>query len=84
MMGVETQKCPAALIYNMMLFDMVDGDKISHREIFYSTDPPHSPEKGNGGVGPYTFDEAATASRYLNLYYSHLFNHWYIFTFFKI
>jgi hypothetical protein len=82
MFGVETQKNPAALVYNMMIIDMFDGDtiggdNISHNEAFNSTKPIHSPENGNGGCAPYSIDDATTASRYLNLYYSHLFNHWY-------
>lgn len=77
MMGIESQKCPAALIYNMMIFEMIDGDRLAHREVFYSGDPCHPPERGNGGWAPYTLDSALTISRYLNLYYSHLFNHWY-------
>lgn len=28
-------------------------------------------------MAPYSFDGAATASRYLNLYYSYIFDHWY-------
>lgn len=77
MFGVEVQKNPAALIYNMMILDLIDGDKVSQREVFYSGDPEHSKEKGNGGIAPYSFDGATTASRYLNIYYSFLFNHWY-------
>ncbi|CAF0994456.1 unnamed protein product [Brachionus calyciflorus] len=77
MFGVEVQKNPAALIYNMMIVDLIDGDKVSQREIYYSRDPEHSKEKGNGGLAPYSFDGAATASRYLNIYYSYIFDHWY-------
>lgn len=29
MFGVEVQKSPAALIYNMMIVDLIDGDKVS-------------------------------------------------------
>lgn len=77
MFGTEVQKNPAALIYNMMLVDLIDGDKVSQREIYYSKDPEHSKEKGNGGLAPYSFDGSVTASRFLNIYYSHIFNHWY-------
>lgn len=77
MFGVEVEKNPAALIYNFMLLDLIDGDKVTQREVYYSQDPEHSKERGNGGIAPYSFDGAATASRYLNIYYSHIFEHWY-------
>ncbi|RNA00255.1 hypothetical protein BpHYR1_035324 [Brachionus plicatilis] len=77
MFGAEVQKNPAALIYNMMLVDLIDGDKVSQREIYYSKDAEHGKEKGNGGLAPYSFDGSATASRFLNIYYSHIFGHWY-------
>ena len=77
MFGTEVQKNPAALIYNMMLVDLIDGDKVSQREIYYSKESEHGKEKGNGGLAPYSFDGANTAARFLNIYYSFIFNHWY-------
>jgi hypothetical protein len=77
MFGVEVQKCPAALIYNMMILDLIDGDKVSQREVFYSNDPEHPKDKGYGGISPYSMNGATTALRFLNIYYSYIFDHWY-------
>ena len=77
MFGVEVQKNPAALLYNMMILDLIDGDKVSQREVFYSNDPEHPKEKGFGGIAPYSMNGATTAARYLNIYYSYIFDHWY-------
>ena len=77
MFGTEVQKNPAVLIYNMMVIDLIDGDKACQREIFNSGDPEHSKEKGGGGILPCSFEGNATAARYLNIYYSYIFNHWY-------
>lgn len=77
MFGVEIQKNPAALIYNMMVLDLIDGDKLSQRECFSHKNKEYSKEKGLGGVLPCSFEGNTTASRYLNIYYSFIFNHWY-------
>jgi hypothetical protein len=77
MYGVEVQKTPAALMYNMMTLDLVDGDKLSQREWFSHKNKEFSKEKGHGGVYPASFEGNTTASRYLNIYYSFIFNHWY-------
>jgi hypothetical protein len=77
MFGVEVQKSPAALIYNMMTLDLIDGDKLSQREWFSHKNKEYSKEKGLGGVYPASFEGNTTASRYLNIYYSFIFNHWY-------
>lgn len=77
MFGVEVQKNPAALLYNMMILDLIDGDKVSQREVFFSNDPEHPKEKGFGGIAPYSMNGATTAARYLNIYYSYIFDHWY-------
>lgn len=76
MWGVEVQKNPAALIENMMVFDLIDGDRVCQREIYFSR-WHHPPERGNGGIAPYTVDNATTGSRYLNIYFSYILNHWY-------
>jgi hypothetical protein len=80
-MGVETQKNPSALIHNMMLFQLIDNDmliggKLSIKEAFACDEDP-SVECMKGGLAPYTVPHACMASRYMNLYYSHLLGHWY-------
>jgi hypothetical protein len=77
MFGVEVQKNPAALMYNMMIIDLIDGDKISQRTIYYSYEPDFPKERGGGGALPCSFHGHTTAARWLNLYYSFVFDHWY-------
>jgi hypothetical protein len=77
MFGVEVQKNPAALIYNMMTLDLIDGDKLSQRECFSIKNREFNKEHGLGGVLPCSFEGNTTAARYLNIYYSFIFNHWY-------
>jgi hypothetical protein len=77
MYGVEVQKNPAALMYNMMIVDLIDGDKISQRTIYYTFDQEFPKERGGGGAYPASFHGHTTAARWLNLYYSYVFDHWY-------
>jgi hypothetical protein len=77
MFACEVQKNPAALVYNVLVSDMIDMDKMCQREVFWSWDPQHGKDQGRGGYTPYTFEGSATAARFLNLYYSYVFDHWY-------
>ena len=77
MYGIEVQKNPAALLYNMMILDLIDGDKVSIRECFDSKDQNLTKERGLGGIYPSTFEGNTTAARFLNIYYSYIFDHWY-------
>ena len=60
-----------------MVLDLIDGDKLSQRECFSHKNKEYGKEKGLGGVLPCSFEGNTTASRYLNIYYSFIFNHWY-------
>ncbi len=77
MFGAEVQKNPASLIYNMMIIELVDGDKASPREVFSSRDSKYSKDRGHGGIAPWSFNGSTTGARFLNLFYSHVFDHWY-------
>jgi hypothetical protein len=77
MFGLEVQKNPATLIYNMMLIDLIDGDKVTQREVFYTKDHKYTKERGFGGLAPFSFNGATTGARFLNIFYSHIFDHWY-------
>lgn len=50
--GIEVQKCPGAAIWTMFIVDLIDGDKISQRSIFYAYDARFPKELGLGGVFP--------------------------------
>lgn len=77
----EVQKNPAALVYMVLVSDLIDMDKLCQREIFWSWDQQHNKDTGRGGYLPCTFEGSATAARYLNLYYSYIFDHWYSYDF---
>ena len=78
MYGIEVQKNPAAMMYCMMIVDLLDGDKIGQLNLFYTLDMYEYPkEKGCGGDFPSSFHGHTTAARWLNYYYSFVFEHWY-------
>jgi hypothetical protein len=77
MFGIEVQKCPATLMTNMMIIELTDGERICQRATYYTGEQDFPAERGRGAWWPCSFHGATTASRWLNLYYSYIFDHWY-------
>jgi hypothetical protein len=46
MYAIEAQKNPAAMVWNMMVCELFNDDRTSQMDLFCSTLPIHSKEKG--------------------------------------
>lgn len=91
MFGLEPMKNPAAIIYNMMMIDLIDGllDKINyfenvhHQLTFFNLIAKKADQseffdtKEKEGFLPYAAKGSTNAMRFLNIYYSYIFRHWY-------
>lgn len=88
--GLEVQKNPASIMYNMMMIDLIKGIIKFHISLILkyiykvlnilakeATQVEFFDNRNNNALLPYCFDDSALASRYLNYYYSYIFDHWY-------